>query len=145
MTSLPATCHPFYPFRGRQYDTSVDSRPRPNSSKTPANRAPEAAPALPVEKADRAVPRQKFDDKSAAETKKTPRKPGRRTRKLSSNFAPRKSALIRPAARFHAYYPIAENSRCRDLGFLSGSTSLNSTCCQQFPVLEKALEIGGRR
>jgi len=48
---------------------------------------------LPAEKADRAVPRLKFDDKSAAETEKTPRKPGRRTRKLSSNFAPRKSAL----------------------------------------------------
>jgi hypothetical protein len=43
--------------------------------------------------ADRAVLSQKYDDKSAEETSKTPGKRGGWARELSSNFAPRKSAL----------------------------------------------------
>ena len=89
----PCNMSSICPSCGRQYDMFAESRTTSKSVKNPAKSRVLALRRCCRGKSFRQPCRRKFDDKTAAEISKFPAKTGPATLKMSSHFAPRKSAI----------------------------------------------------
>jgi hypothetical protein len=88
----PCNMSSIFPSHGHQYDMFADSRTTPKSVNNPVKSTVLALRRYCRGDSLRRPCRGKFDDKAAAETFKFPAKTSPPTLKMSSNFAPRKSA-----------------------------------------------------